>query len=146
MYSEMLILPLRPLTHGVYKAQSHTAQAAMAKTLLTSLLSFSSCSWRSFGSHVAWGWCHAICFPTAHLSCYSGGSFRFESNSSIWSLIYAFLKHSIALVHEISALTGCFLHFPESWLVFMGLQRATDTSNLIKAVRMLMVSAFLILR
>lgn len=80
------------------------------------------------------------------LYCCSGGRFRFGNNSLICSLIYALPKQSTAVVHEICALTGYFLHFPDSWLVFMGSQRATDTRNLIKAVRMLMVSVFLILR
>lgn len=85
-----------------------------------------------------------ICSSAKVLNCCSGG--RFRNSSLLCSLLFAFSKQSTALVHEICALIRCFIHFPDSWLVYVGSQRATSTRNLIKAVRMLTFSAFLMLR
>lgn len=148
----MLILPLRPLTHGAHEAQSRTAQTAAAKlflplcSLLPPLAEGPLVPTLLRVDAVLTAFLLLIYSSAKVLNCRSGGRFRFGNSSLLCSLIFTFSKQRTALVCEICALIRCFLHFPDSWLVFVGLQRATDTRNLIKAVRVLTVSAFLMLR
>lgn len=58
------------------------------------------------------------CSSATELTCCSEGSCSFGSGSLSHSLIFAFSKQSIALIHERCALKGCCPHSPDSSLVF----------------------------
>lgn len=125
-----------------------TAQVATIKAPPTSLLSFSSSSWWTSVSHAAQGWCHTKCIPTAHQPKYLTAAQEAGSALGIvlcyTHLLSLFQSRPLPLsMKSMSWSDVSFTSQTPGW--YLCIQRERDTRNLIKAVKMLTVSAFLLL-